>query len=166
MLRLGTAVVSGASIFLHGPAGTGKTSLATRIPDIYNDSVWIPYAVEIDGQIIAVFDPGVHKAVSRDTAPDESEAEESDKRWMLCRRPCVVAGGELSAEMLDLQFNTVTRYYTAPLQMKANNGVLLLDDFGRQRMRPEELLNRWMTPLDRGIDFLTLVGREEIRIAV
>ena len=105
LLRLGTAVVSGASIFLHGPAGTGKTSLATRIPDIYNDSVWIPYAVEIDGQIIAVFDPGVHKAVSRDPAPEESETEESDKRWILCRRPCVVAGGELSAEMLDLQFN-------------------------------------------------------------
>jgi hypothetical protein len=164
LLRLGTAVVSGASIFLHGPAGTGKTSLATRIPDIYNDSVWIPYAVEIDGQIIAVFDPGVHKAVSRDPAPDESEAEESDKRWMLCRRPCVVAGGELSAEMLDLQFNTVTRYYTAPLQMKANNGVLLLDDFGRQRMRPAELLNRWMTPLDRGIDFLTLSGGKKFEL--
>src|ERR1700730_12366629 len=111
LLRLGTAVVSGASIFLYGPAGTGKTSLATRIPDIYNDSVWVPYAVEIDGQIIAQYDPGVHKSSSHSTAPD-AMLEESDKRWVLCRRPCVVAGGELSAEMLDLQFDSVTRFYT------------------------------------------------------
>jgi MoxR-like ATPase len=164
LLRLGTAVVSGASIFLYGPAGTGKTSLATRIPEIYNDSVWVPYAVEIDGQIIAVYDPGVHKAAPMSSAPNDSDLEESDKRWVMCRRPCVVAGGELSAEMLDLQFNAVTRFYTAPLQMKANNGVLLLDDFGRQRMRPEELLNRWMTPLDRGIDFLTLTGGKKFEL--
>ena len=164
LLRLGTAVVSGASIFLYGPAGTGKTSLAMRIPDIYNDSVWVPYAVEIDGQIIAVYDPGVHKAAPLTVAPDDPDFEESDRRWVLCRRPCVVAGGELSAEMLDLQFNHVTRFYTAPLQMKANNGVLLLDDFGRQRMRPEELLNRWMTPLDRGVDFLTLAGGKKFEL--
>jgi MoxR-like ATPase len=164
LLRLGTAVVSGASIFLYGPAGTGKTSLASRIPDIYNDSVWIPYSVEIDGQIIAVYDPGVHKSAPLNAMVDDPDLEESDKRWVLCRRPCVVTGGELSAEMLDLQFNSVTRYYTAPLQMKANNGVLLLDDFGRQRMRPEELLNRWMTPLDRGIDFLTLAGGKKFEL--
>jgi hypothetical protein len=163
LLRLGTAVVSGASIFLYGPAGTGKTSLATRIPDIYNDHVWVPYAVEIDGQIIAVYDPGVHKSVANANASDDPN-EESDRRWVLCRRPCVVAGGELSAEMLDLQFNNVTRFYTAPLQVKANNGVLLLDDFGRQRMRPEELLNRWMTPLDRRIDFLTLAGGKKFEL--
>jgi predicted ATPase with chaperone activity len=164
LLRLGTAVVSGASIFLYGPAGTGKTSLASRIPDIYNDSVWIPYSVEIDGQIIAVYDPGVHKSAPLNAMVDDPDLEESDRRWVLCRRPCVVTGGELSAEMLDLQFNSVTRYYTAPLQMKANNGVLLLDDFGRQRMRPEELLNRWMTPLDRGIDFLTLAGGKKFEL--
>ena len=164
LLRLGTAIVSGASIFLYGPAGTGKTSLAARIPDIYNDSVWIPYAVEVDGQIIAVYDPGVHKAAPSHGHSDDPDVEESDKRWVLCRRPCVVTGGELSAEMLDLQFNSVTRYYTAPVQMKANNGVLLLDDFGRQRMRPDELLNRWMTPLDRGIDFLTLAGGRKFEL--
>ncbi len=163
LLRLGTAVVSGTSIFLHGPSGTGKTSLATRIPRIYNDCVWIPHAVEIDGQIIAVYDPVVHKAPSNSTAR-ESIYEESDKRWVLSRRPCIVAGGELSVEMLDLQFNSVTRFYTAPLQMKANNGLLLVDDFGRQRMRPEELLNRWMTPLDRGIDFLTLAGGRKFEL--
>src|SRR5476649_218369 len=96
-------------------------------------------------QIIKVFDPGVHHQIN-DPIP-----EESDRRWVLCKRPCVLAGGELTADMLDLQFNTVSKFYTAPLQMKANNGVLILDDFGRQRMRPDELLNRWMTPLDRRV---------------
>src|SRR6202790_1652338 len=163
LLRLGTAVRSGTSIFLYGPPGTGKTSLAARIPEIYNDSVWIPHAVEIDGQTIAIYDPAVHKA-STNIAASESIYEESDKRWVLCRRPCIIAGGELSAEMLDLRFNSVTRFYTAPLQMKANNGLLLMDDFGRQRMRPEELLNRWMTPLDRGIDFLTLAGGRKFEL--
>jgi hypothetical protein len=163
LLRLGTAVRSGTSIFLYGPPGTGKTSLAARIPEIYNDSVWIPHAIEIDGQIIAVHDPAVHK-VPTNIEGKESIYEESDKRWVLCRRPCIVAGGELSAEMLDLQFNSVSRFYTAPLQMKANNGLLLMDDFGRQRMRPEDLLNRWMTPLDRGIDFLTLAGGRKFEL--
>jgi MoxR-like ATPase len=156
--RLGTAVVSGASIFLYGPAGTGKTSIAKSLPAIYNDQVWIPYAVEVDGQIITVYDPGVHR-------PSAAEvAEDSDKRWVLCHRPRVIAGGELSAEMLDLQYNHGSRYYTGPLQMKANNGVLIMDDFGRQRMRPEELFNRWMTPLDRRVDFLTLPGGKKFEI--
>jgi MoxR-like ATPase len=150
--RLGTALTSGTSMFLYGPSGTGKTSIANTIPAVYDDCVWIPHAIEVDNQIISVFDPGVHQP-SSGVAPAES-----DKRWVLCQRPCVLAGGELSAEMLDLQFNSVNRFYTAPLQMKANNGVLILDDFGRQRMRPDELLNRWMTPLDRRVDFLTLPG--------
>jgi MoxR-like ATPase len=150
--RLGTALTSGTSMFLYGPSGTGKTSIANTIPAVYEDSVWIPHAIEVDNQIISMFDPGVHRANS------EAAPAESDKRWVLCHRPCVLAGGELSAEMLDLQFNSVSRFYTAPLQMKANNGVLILDDFGRQRMRPDELLNRWMTPLDRRVDFLTLPG--------
>jgi hypothetical protein len=152
LTRLGTAVTSGTSIFLYGPSGTGKTTIAGKIPAIYHDSVLVPYAVEVDNQIITLFDPGVHHRVEG-TAP-----EDSDKRWVLCDRPRVVTGGELSAEMLDLQYNAVSRFYTAPVQMKANNGVLILDDFGRQRMRPDELLNRWMTPLDRRIDFLTLPG--------
>ena len=150
--RLGTALTSGTSMFLYGPSGTGKTTIANTIPAVYDDYVWIPHAIEVDNQIISVFDPGVHYPCS-DVVPAES-----DKRWVLCRRPCVLAGGELSAEMLDLQFNSISRFYTAPLQMKANNGVLILDDFGRQRMRPDELLNRWMTPLDRRVDFLPLPG--------
>lgn len=156
--QLGTAVVSGTSIFLYGPSGTGKTSIACKIPEIYNDDVWVPHAVEVDNQIIIVYDPGVHRKSER------SIPEESDKRWVLCHRPRVIAGGELSAEMLDLQFNPASRYFTAPLQMKANNGVLILDDFGRQRIRPEELLNRWMTPLDRRVDFLTLPGGRKFEI--
>src|SRR4029077_13381555 len=158
LTRLGTALVSGTSMFLHGPSGTGKTSVASTIPAVYNDSVWIPHAIVVDNQIVSVFDPGVH-------FPSSSEiAAESDRRWVLCRRPCVLAGGELSAEMLDLQFNSISRFYTAPLQMKANNGVLILDDFGRQRMRPDELLNRWMTPLDRRVDFLTLPGGKKFEV--
>lgn len=158
LTRLGTAVVSGASIFLYGPPGTGKTSIASCIPHIYNDDVWIPHAVEVDNQIIIVYDPGVHRKSERPTP------EDSDKRWVLCRRPRVIAGGELAPEMLDMQFNATSRFYTAPLQMKANNGVLILDDFGRQRMKPEELLNRWMTPLDRRIDYLTLPGGRKFEI--
>ncbi len=156
--RLGTAVLSGTSIFLYGPPGTGKTSIASKIPEIYTDDVWIPHAVEVDNQIIIVYDPGVHRNSER-TIP-----EESDKRWVLCHRPRVLAGGELSVEMLDLQFNPASRYFTAPLQMKANNGVLILDDFGRQRVRPDELLNRWMIPLDRRVDFLTLPGGRKFEI--
>ena len=158
LTRLGTALLSGTSMFLHGPSGTGKTSIAATIPAVYNDSVWIPHAIVVDNQIVSVFDPGVH-------FPSAVEVPaESDKRWVLCRRPCVLAGGELSAEMLDLQFNSISRFYTAPLQMKANNGVLILDDFGRQRMRPDELLNRWMTPLDRRVDFFTLPGGRKFEV--
>jgi len=156
--RIGTAVVSNTSIFLYGPPGSGKTTLACNIPEIYRDTVWVPHAVEVDNQVIAVFDPGVHRRA------DDLSADESDKRWVLCRRPIVLAGGELSSEMLDLQYNSASRYYTAPLQMKANNGVLILDDFGRQRMRPDELLNRWMTPLDRRLDFLSLPGGKKFEI--
>ncbi len=158
VMRLGTAVVSGTSIFLYGPPGTGKTTLAFNIPSIYDDFVLVPHAIEVDRQIIAVFDPGVHQKA------DGPVPEDWDRRWIVCYRPRVVAGGELSGEMLDLQFNTSSRYFTAPLQLKANNGVLVLDDFGRQRMRPEELLNRWMTPLDRRMDFLTLPGGKKFEI--
>jgi hypothetical protein len=158
LARLGMAVVSGTSIFLYGPSGTGKTSIAGCIPAIYDDYVCIPYAVEVDGQIITVYDPGVHRECESDIS------HEMDKRWVLCQRPRILAGGELSSEMLDIQLNAASRFYTAPLQMKANNGVLILDDFGRQRMRPEELLNRWMTPLDRRVDALTLPGGRKFEV--
>ncbi len=156
--RLGTAIVSASSIFLYGPTGTGKTSIAERIPDVFQDQVWIPYAVEVDNQVIAVYDAMTHRRV------ETPEHDETDERWVLCRRPRVLAGGELTDAMLDLQFNPVAKYYAAPLQMKANNGVLIIDDFGRQRIRPEELLNRWIVPLDRRIDYLTLAGGRKFEI--
>jgi len=157
--KLGTALNSGSSIFLWGPAGTGKTTIAETLARVLaQDEVWIPYAVEVDGQIITVFDPSIHKRVP------ELEPEDRDARWVLCQRPAVLVGGELTAEMLDLQFNASSKFYVAPSQMKANNGVLIIDDFGRQRLRPEELLNRWVVPLDRRIDFLTLVGGKKIEV--
>jgi MoxR-like ATPase len=158
LLQVGTAVVSGTSMFLYGPPGTGKTSVANRISAIYQDYVWIPHAVEVDNQIITVYDPGVHKRRL------ETEIEDCDRRWVLCRRPCVITGGELTVEMLELQYNPVQRFYSAPLQMKANNGVFILDDFGRQRIRPQELLNRWMTALDRRVEFLSLPGGRKFEI--
>jgi len=157
--KLGTALNSGSSMFLWGPAGTGKTTIAETLSKVLaEDAVWIPYAVEVDGQIITVYDPSIHKRVA------ESEPEDRDARWVLCRRPSVLVGGELTAEMLDLQFNATSKFYVAPAQMKANNGVLIIDDFGRQRLRPEELLNRWVVPLDRRIDFLTLAGGKKIEV--
>lgn len=157
--KLGTALNSGSAIFLYGPTGSGKTAIATTLPRVLGgDQVWIPYAMQADGQVIAVYDPNVHVKV------DDPITDNCDSRWVLCRRPAILAGGELSIEMLELQLNPVAKFYTAPLQMKANNGVLIIDDFGRQRMRPEELLNRWVVPLDRGIDFLTLAGGRKIEI--
>jgi len=156
--RIGAAVVSGTSLFLHGPSGTGKTSLTECIPAIFDDAVWIPHAVEVDNQVIAVYDAGTHRPI------DRPFSEEFDKRWVLCHRPRVIAGGELSLDMLDLQFNATNRLYAAPLQMKANNGVLVIDDLGRQRVPAGELLNRWMTPLDRRVDFLSLPGGRKFEI--
>ena len=159
LTRLGTALASGGSIFLYGPTGAGKTTIAEALPRVLaDDGVWIPYAVESDGHVITVFDPLVHKKIERAGEPG------SDPRWIYCERPKVVVGGELTIEMLDLQFNPVTKFYSAPGQMKANNGVLIIDDFGRQRVRPEELLNRWVVPLDRRFDFLTLVGGKKIEV--
>ena len=159
LTRLGTALASGGSIFLYGPTGAGKTTIAEALPRVLaDDGVWIPYAVESDGHVITVFDPLVHKKIEHTCEPG------SDPRWIYCERPKVVVGGELTIEMLDLQFNPVTKFYSAPGQMKANNGVLIIDDFGRQRVRPEELLNRWVVPLDRRFDFLTLVGGKKIEV--
>ena len=157
--QLGTALNSGSSLFLYGPPGVGKTTMAEVLSRVLaEDAVWIPYAVEVDGQVITVFDPSTHTRVT------ESEFANHDTRWVLCHRPAVLVGGELTGEMLDLQFNPVAKYYEGPVQMKANNGVLIIDDFGRQRLRPEELLNRWIVPLDRKIDFLSMAGGKKIEI--
>jgi predicted ATPase with chaperone activity len=159
LAQFGTALNSGAAIFLYGPPGVGKTAVAETLSRVLaEDSVWIPYAVEVDGQIITVYDPAIHKRSS------EPGIDSGDLRWVRCHRPTVMVGGELTAEMLDLQFNPITKYYVGPMQMKANNGVLIIDDLGRQRIRPDELLNRWVVPLDRRIEFLTLAGGRKIEI--
>jgi predicted ATPase with chaperone activity len=157
--QFGTALNSGSAIFLYGPPGTGKTTIAETLSHVLSkEEIWIPYAVEVDGQIITVYDPAIHKRATL------SEPKERDERWVLCQRPTVLVGGELTIDMLDLEFNPQTRFYVGPVQMKANNGVLIIDDFGRQRVSPAELLNRWVVPLDRRIDFLTLAGGKKIEM--
>src|SRR5580700_11190502 len=147
--QLGPAIISQNSIFVYGPTGNGKTCLAERMLRVYRDSVMIPYSVEVDNQIISVYDPVVHQ-------PVEDSEEELDPRWIVCKRPCIVVGGELIPSMLELRLDEASGIYAAPLQMKANNGILIIDDFGRQLMSPRDLLNRWIVPLDRHVDYLTL----------
>ncbi len=151
--QLGPAIHGEGAMFLYGPPGTGKSSIAERVVRAYQDQVLVPHCVEVDGQIISVFDPTLHEPVAE-------QPPGLDRRWVLCLRPAVVTGGELHAGMLDLHLDRETGVYLAPLQMKANNGVLVIDDFGRQAMTPAALLNRWIVPLDRGIDYLTLHGRK------
>lgn len=160
LARCGTALNSGSSLLLYGPAGTGKTTIAETLSRVLaDDPVWIPYAVEIDGQIMTIWDRAIHKQLPADMSPADFDA-----RWVRCERPAVLVGGELTSEMLDLQFNPITKFYQAPLQLKASNGVFIIDDFGRQRVRPEELMNRWIVPLDRRIDYLNLSGGKKIEV--
>jgi hypothetical protein len=147
--RLGPALVLQSSMFLYGPSGTGKSSLAERLLRIFNDAVAVPYAIEVDGAIISMFDPAVHR-------PADAPLGHCDPRWAWCARPCIVVGGELVASMLELQRDAETGAYVAPLHVKANNGIFVIDDFGRQLLAPRDLLNRWIVPLDRRVDFLAM----------
>lgn len=147
--QLGPALISQNSIFLYGPSGNGKTSIAERMLRVYQDGILMPYAVEVDNQVIQLFDPVVHQRI-------EMDDPEIDPRWILCKRPCIVVGGELVPNMLELRLDDASGIYAAPLQMKANNGIFIIDDFGRQLISPRDLLNRWIVPLDRRVDYLSL----------
>lgn len=150
--QVGVAAVSGKPLFLYGPAGTGKTVIAQRLGRIWEDEILVPYAIFVDGQVIQVFDEITHVR-SKEATPG---GERADQRWVRCRRPLVTVGGELTLDMLDLAYKPTLKYFEAPLQLKANNGVFIVDDFGRQQVSPQELLNRWIIPLENRQDFLRL----------
>ena len=156
--QLGPAANANKAIFLYGPPGNGKTVLAEGLSRTLGGDMYMPYAIEVEGHIITMYDPISHEALDADV-PDASSiiaAAPRDRRWVRIRRPVVIVGGELTLDMLDLTFNPLAKFYDAPLQLKANGGIFLVDDFGRQRMRPEDLLNRWIVPLESRVDYLTL----------
>lgn len=163
--RVGPAVNSARSIFLYGPPGNGKTTIAERMARLLGGSVYLPYAVLADGQIIRLYDQINHKPIGEIRRNGNgNDAPRRDMRWVPCQRPFIVAGGELTLESLDLIFDPVSKTYEAPFQMKANCGMFLIDDFGRQQMRPQDLLNRWIVPLEKRYDYLTLQTGKKIEI--
>jgi predicted ATPase with chaperone activity len=150
---------SGRAIFIYGAAGSGKTYLAERLQDLLQGAIALPYAIMVDGEVVPFYDPVLHlPAQQQPEAPSGIErAVQLDARWVRgVRRPAVLTGGELTLEMLDLRFDSVTRLYRAPPHLKANNGIFIIDDLGRQRCSPLELMNRWIVPMDRAIDYLSL----------
>jgi hypothetical protein len=157
--RLGPAVNSGSAILIYGSAGNGKTTIAEIVGKVFESTIYVPYCVEINGEIMKVFDPTVHRLADDSLANSDSSSlrrSRLDPRWVACHRPMVVTGGELTIEMLDLKFNPIAKFYEALLHIKALNGVFLIDDFGRQRAKPEDILNRWIVPLNSHVDYLTL----------
>ncbi len=155
---LGSALNSGKAIYFYGPSGSGKTYLAEHLVKTLQGHIWVPHAIYVDGEVIQVFDPRVHRAVEAPTLSERSlsRGAAQDARWVRAERPVVITGGELTLQMLELEFDTLSRLYVAPAQMKANNGIFVVDDLGRQRISPRELLNRWIVPLDRHVDYLGL----------
>jgi predicted ATPase with chaperone activity len=155
--QLGPAVNSNKSFLVYGQPGNGKTALAEAFLHIDTDPIYMPYAIECQGNIVQLYDPIYHKKIES-AAPSSSTLDVSasfDGRWFKCKRPFIITGGELTLDMLDLSFNKASKVYDAPFQLKANNGIYLIDDFGRQRATPAEILNRWIVPMERRVDYLT-----------
>jgi len=156
---IGPAMNSGRAIFFYGPPGNGKTAICQGMVNCFAGDIFIPHAILIDDFVVRIFDANLHKVVE-----DDSGGASYDRRWVRCRRPLVVVGGELTLEMLDLVYSPEVKYYEAPFQMKASNGMLLIDDFGRQKVSPRDLLNRWIVPLESDIDMLTLHTGKKLQV--
>ena len=166
LTALGPAVSSGRSVLIYGSSGNGKTSITLAIGRMLPGEVLVPYAVEVHGQIVKVFDPRLHERIAPDVSPElrrdgqgaapAIRERRRDQRWALAKRPMVSVGGELTLQDLELRYSPVSHFYIAPLQWKANSGVLIIDDFGRQMIQPQELLNRWIVPMEQGVDHLSL----------
>jgi len=159
--QLGPAINSGRSIFLFGPPGNGKTTIAEVLVSLLRGEVVLPYAVEVDQQVIKVYDQVYHRAALDPVVADRLRF---DHRWVVSKRPIVMTGGELTLETLDLIYDETSKFYEAPFQMKANGGIFMVDDFGRQRVSPKDLLNRWIVPLEKRVDYLTLHTGKKIEI--
>jgi predicted ATPase with chaperone activity len=163
--QLGPALNSGRAIFIYGAAGTGKTFIAKRLADALSGLVLVPYAIAVNETVVRVFDPQAHLEIEPlDPPSNVLLAQGHDPRFVVCERPVIVSGGELTAEMLELHSDAATHEYTAPLQMKANNGLLLIDDLGRQRIDPRTLFNRWIVPMEEQCDYLTGARGQHFRV--
>ena len=158
--QLGVALNSGRAIMIYGPAGTGKTYVSSRLIRLFSECIWVPHAIAINDAVIEIFDPQVHRRLQDDDEQQNTLLlnEGIDRRLLCCERPLVITGGELTMEQLDVRYDPDSRQYQAPLQLKASNGMLIIDDMGRQRMAPAELLNRWIVPMEEKRDFLNLGG--------
>jgi predicted ATPase with chaperone activity len=161
---LGPAINSGRGLFLYGYPGNGKTSIAERITRCFGTTVWIPKVIQADGQIIKLFDMTNHEPIESERSDGLLDESDHDRRWIQIRRPTIVVGGELQMADLEIHSDPVTKISEAPLQLKSNLGTFLIDDFGRQRMQPVELLNRWIVPLEKRYDFLSLANGKKIRV--
>ncbi|MEO0914708.1 MAG: ATPase, partial [Pseudomonadota bacterium] len=165
--RLGPAVNSGRSVLLYGPPGTGKSSISNGIRDALGDNIYVPQFLEYGGQVISVYDPIVHTLAKAGVDNPNSlrrAGATHDARYVLCRRPSVMTGGELTLDMLDLNYNTVSRTYQAPLQLKATGGVFIIDDLGRQAEPPQALINRWIVPMEASFDILSLQSGQKFMV--